>query len=129
MQGNDEDDFGLHSLRGCSTSKGLQELTALLETYYCTFAIILNYAHFSEVPTSLVASEAVEAAAVLLALLHLLLLLSFHGIRPLWPLDQKAKVLMGLNFSFCCTLDQKSNFCPKIKFRNVYFNAQKLRLK
>ena len=53
MQGNDEDDFGLHSLRGCSTSKGLQELTALLETYYCTFAIILNYAHFSEVPTSL----------------------------------------------------------------------------
>ena len=52
MQGNDEDDFGLHSLRGCSTSKGLQELTALLETYYCTFAIILNYAHFSEVPTS-----------------------------------------------------------------------------
>ena len=59
------------------------------------------------------ASEAVEAAAVLLALLHLLLLLSFHGIRPLWPLDQKAKVLMGLNFSFCCTLDQKRNFCPK----------------
>ena len=128
MQGNDEDDFGLHSLRGCSTSKGLQELTALLETYYCTFAIILNYAHFSEVPASWPPRLWRPPQFCWLYFTYFYYSVFMVSVPyGLWT--SKAKVLMVLNFSFCCTLDQKGNFCPKIKFRNVYFNAQKLRPK